>query len=200
MPAAERASPFYTGTNEFFVYSVIAVYKVREFPRCRLFDASQILFAVGIFMMRPLMLYISLLSLLLLGCSLSENRDESKVESLYDARGECYRYEMCLYKDVKYHCIMDTTVVEEIIHFFEVALPNEMTSYRISHIEGSFDRKKYKHPKLSCCYAKNKLNGCDTLEVTTIDKNEKFVPNGSSYMITRDSSEWKIIKMNLWVH
>jgi hypothetical protein len=75
-----------------------------------------------------------------------------------------------------------------------------MTSYRISHIEGSFDRKKYKHPKLSGCYAKNKLNGCDTLEVTTIDKNEKFVPNGSSYMITSDSSEWKIIKMNLWVH
>ena len=107
---------------------------------------------------------------------------------------------MCLYKDVEYHCIMDSSVVEEIIHFFEVALPNEMTSYRISHIEGSFDRKKYKHPKLSCCYAKNKLNGCDTLEVTTIDKNEKFVPNGSSYMITRDSSGWKIIKMNLWVH
>lgn len=64
--------------------------------------------------MRALMVYISLLSLLLLECSLSENRDESKVESLYDARGECYRYEMCLYKDVKYHCIMDTTVVDEI--------------------------------------------------------------------------------------
>ncbi|MBR6942886.1 MAG: hypothetical protein IKH55_07465 [Fibrobacter sp.] len=42
MPAIVRASPFYIGTNEFFVYSVIAVYKVREFPRCRLFDASQI--------------------------------------------------------------------------------------------------------------------------------------------------------------
>ena len=36
MPAAERASPFYIGTNEFFVYSVIAVYKVREFPRCQI--------------------------------------------------------------------------------------------------------------------------------------------------------------------
>jgi len=28
MPAIVRASPFYIGTNEFFVYSVIAVWKI----------------------------------------------------------------------------------------------------------------------------------------------------------------------------
>ena len=231
MPAAERASPFYTGTNEFFVYSVIAVYKVREFPRCRLFDASQILFAVGIFMMRPLMLYISLLSLLLLGCGLSENRDKPKVESLYDARGECYRYEMCLYKDVKYHCIMDTTVVDEIVQFIEkvehnikdcqncfmdTTLVNEMLQYaerygyntesdasaiyKIHSIEGTYDPQKTKHVNHSCCYAMNKRNGCDTLKIITVIKDRMFVPHGSEYEITKDSSGWKIIKMNLWVH
>ena len=36
MPAFVPASPFYIGTNDFFVYSVIAVYKVREFPRCQI--------------------------------------------------------------------------------------------------------------------------------------------------------------------
>jgi hypothetical protein len=35
MPATARASPFYIGTNEFFVYSVIAVYKwtMQEFNK-----------------------------------------------------------------------------------------------------------------------------------------------------------------------
>ena len=206
MPAAERASPFYTGTNEFFVYSVIAVYKVREFPRCRLFDASQILFAVGIFMMRPLMLYISLLSLLLLGCGLSENRDKPKVESLYDARGECYRYEMCLYKDVEYHCIMDTTVVDEIVQFIEKVEHNikdcqncfmdTTLVFFIPIKNGDFSQ----HVNHSCCYATNKRNGCDTLKVITVIKDRMFVPHGSEYEITKDSSGWKIIKMNLWIH
>ena len=36
MPAFVPASPFYIGINEIFVYSVIAVYKVREFPRCQI--------------------------------------------------------------------------------------------------------------------------------------------------------------------
>lgn len=69
--------------------------------------------------MRTLIYNISLLTLLLLGCSLGEKRDEPQVDSTSDARGECYRYEMCLYKDVRYHCIMDTNVVDEVTRFIE---------------------------------------------------------------------------------
>lgn len=157
-------------------------------------------------MMRVLILFISLFQLWLLTTCSSVNRQSNPYHSTWrdnindGSRGECYRYELCRYKNIEYHCIMDSSVVEEIIHFFEVSIPNEMKSYKISHIEGSFDRNRFKHPKSSCCYAKNKSNGCDTLEVTTIDKNEKFVPNGNLYMITKDSLEWKIISYSFWSH
>ena len=70
-------------------------------------------------MMRVLIYSISLLSLFLQGCGLGEKKDEPQIESISNARGECYHYEMCLYKDVRYHCIMDTAVVDDIAHFIE---------------------------------------------------------------------------------
>ena len=60
--------------------------------------------------------------------------------------------------------------------------------------------KKTKHVKHSCCYATNKRNGCDTLKVMTVIKDRRFVPHGSEYEITKDSSGWKIVKMGLWIH
>ncbi len=98
--------------------------------------------------MRVLIYSISLLSLFLQGCGFGEKRDEPQIESISNARGECYHYEMCLYKDVKYHCIMDTTVVDEIVQFIEkvehnirdcqncfmdTTLVNEMLQYAERH-------------------------------------------------------------------
>lgn len=182
-------------------------------------------------MMCVLICSISLLSLFLQGCGFGEKRDEPQIESISNARGECYHYEMCLYKDVRYHCIMDTAVVDDIAHFIEkvehnikdcrnyfmdTTVVNELlreaekqgyntesdTSnlYKIFSIEGFYDLRKTKHPKHSCCYAANKSNGCDTLKVTTIIKDKKNVPHGSLYEIIKDSSGWKILKMELWVH
>ena len=180
--------------------------------------------------MRVLICYISLLSLFLFDCSFSEKGGELQVDSLSDARGECHRYEMCLYNDIRYHCIMDTAVVDEIAHFIENAehikncrncfmdttVVNEMLQnaekkgyntesdtsnlYKIFSIEGFYVPRKTKHAKHSCCYATNKSNGCDTLKVTTVIKDNKNGPHGSSYEITKDSSGWKILKMDLWVH
>ena len=59
------------------------------------------------------------LSSFMLSCSFSERHNEPRTESLNDAKGECHRYEMCLYNDVRYHCIMDTAVVDEIAYFIE---------------------------------------------------------------------------------
>ncbi len=182
-------------------------------------------------MMRALIYCISLLSLFLFDCSFGERRGELQVDSLSDARGECHRYEMCLYNDVRYHCIMDAAVVDDIAHFIEkvehnikdcrncfmdTTVVNELLQnaekqgyntesdtsnlYKVFSIEGYYDPRKTKHAKHSCCYATNKSNGCDTLKVTTIIKDKKNVPHGSSYEIIKDSSEWKILKKNLWVH
>ena len=102
------------------------------------------------------------------------------------------------------NCFMDTTVVNEMLQNAEKKGYNTESDtsnlYKIFSIEGFYDPRKTKHAKHSCCYATNKSNGCDTLKVTTVIKDKKNVPHGSSYEITKDSSGWKILKMDLWVH
>lgn len=109
---------------------------------------------------------------------------------------------MCLYNDVRYNCIIDTAVVDEIAHFIEkvehnikdcrncfmdTTVVNELlqnaekqgydTESDTSDLYEIFSIEgfyKTKHAKHSCRYATNKSNGCDTLRVTTIIKDKKM--------------------------